>query len=132
MSDNKILVVDDEASIRMLFESALTQKGYKVITASSGEDALKILDKESILVMFLDLNLPGMTGIELCAKIMKITPIAIAFAITGYSSHFELSDCKDVGFDDYFVKPVPLKDIIKAVDNAFEKLNRWKWKTDQS
>ncbi len=126
MNGKKILVVDDEASIRMLFESALSLKGYKVVTASSGEEALKILDKESIFVMFLDLNLPGMTGIELCSKIMKITPITIAFAITGYSSHFELSDCKDAGFEDYFVKPVPLKEIIKAVDNAFDKLKRWK------
>jgi CheY-like chemotaxis protein len=118
MNQKKILVVDDEASIQMLFELALSLKGYEVITSSSGEEAIEILDKESIFVMFLDLNLSGMTGIELFSKIMKITPITLAFAM-GYSSHFELSDCKDTGFEDYYVKPVPLKEIIKAVSNAF-------------
>lgn len=126
MTEKRILIVDDEESIRMLFDSALSQKGYQVITAQSGEEALEILDKMSIFVMFLDLNLPGMNGIELCRKVMKITPITIAFAITGYASHFELSDCKEAGFEDYFSKPVPLKDILLAVENAFNKLQRWK------
>lgn len=125
MTDKKILIVDDEASIRRLFDSMLTQKGYHVFTASSGEEALGILEEQSIRVMFLDLNLPGMNGIELCKKVMKKEPLSIAFAVTGYAAHFQLADCKEAGFEDYFTKPVPLKHLFKAVQTAFEKLTRW-------
>lgn len=117
--------MDDEPSIRDLFSSALNRKGYQAITAVSGEDALEILENQSILVMFLDLNLPGMDGIELCREIMKTLPIAIAFAVTGYASRFQLSDCKQAGFEDYFTKPVPIKHIFAAAQHAFDKLERW-------
>ncbi|MCP3871868.1 MAG: response regulator [Desulfobacteraceae bacterium] len=66
-----ILIVDDETSIRGLFKTALTQKNYAVLTAESGEKALEIIDSETIPVMFLDLNLPGINGIELCKKILE-------------------------------------------------------------
>ncbi len=125
MAGRKILIVDDEPDLRTIFQSALSQKGYEVITASSGEQALKILEQQSILVMFLDLNLPGMNGIELCKKIMETTPIAIAFAVTGYASRYQLADCKKAGFEDYFSKPVSLKQIFKAAEHAFDKIDRW-------
>ncbi|THB80066.1 MAG: response regulator [Desulfobacteraceae bacterium] len=125
MKTKKILVVDDASSIRNLFNSALTPKGYHVFLAQSAEEALDILETHSILVMFLDLNLPGMNGVELCRNVMKASPISIAFAITGYASRFQLSDCKYAGFEDYFTKPVSLEQIFAAARHAFEKLERW-------
>ena len=126
-NDNKILVVDDESAILDLFSQAFSKAGYTVITASSAEDALSILSEKSIHVMFLDLNLPGMNGLDLCREIRKRkgqTPII--HAVTGYSSLFELSDCREAGFDDYFTKPVDLKLLVKAAGNAFDKIHRWK------
>jgi CheY-like chemotaxis protein len=122
----KILVVDDEKEIRTLLKQAFTNAGYDVRTASSAESALELLEEEKIHVMFLDLNLPGMNGIELCGKIKKMLPMAIIHAITGYASMFELADCRDAGFDDYFTKPMSLKALKKVAEDAFIKIDRWK------
>ena len=126
MSEKTILVVDDEATILNMFELAFTPKGYTVKTAANAEDALDILKTKKIHVMFLDLNLPKMNGIDLCRTIKSQMPMAILYALTGYASLFELSDCRDAGFDDYFKKPVSIADLLKAAEAGFEKLDRWK------
>ncbi|MBF0111802.1 MAG: response regulator [Desulfamplus sp.] len=126
MIDKTILVVDDEESICLLLKSALSTKGYSVFTAETPSEALDILEKHTVLVMFIDLNLPEMTGVELCREIIKRNPLTIAYAITGYASHFELAECKSAGFEDYFKKPVRLLDIFNAAEAAFLKLERWK------
>lgn len=122
MGRKTILVVDDEESIRDILEKAFGRAGYMVRSAASAEEALDILGQENIQVMFLDLNLPEMNGVELCNQIRKNSPIAVIYAITGYALPFELADCREVGFDDYFVKPVKLKILLKAAQDAFEKL----------
>ncbi len=126
MSNRKILVVDDEEAILNMFERAFSRGGYKVRTAESAEEALELLKGEKIQVMFLDLNMPEMNGVDLCKEIRKDFPMAIIHAVTGYSSLFELADCREAGFDDYFTKPVNLTGLQKAAKDAFEKLDRWK------
>ena len=128
MIEKKILVLDDELVIRSLLETAFSKAGYKVRTAERAEETLEILVKEKYWVMFLDLNLPGINGIELCKRIRKDYPLAILIAVTGYASLFELSECREAGFEDYFVKPVTLSLLIEAAQKAFEKLERWKKK----
>jgi CheY-like chemotaxis protein len=125
MEINKILVVDDEESIRNLFLDAFDKEEYTVVTVENGEDALELLAKENIKVMFLDLNLPGMNGNELCKKVRQFHPLAIIHAITGYNSLFELVDCRRSGFDDYFTKPLDLPQVYRATKEAFNKLERW-------
>lgn len=126
MNEKRILVVDDEESICRLLKSALETKGYTVYTAMSPSEALEILEQTTILVAFVDLNLPEMSGLDLCKKILQMNPLTLAYAITGYASHFQLAECKNVGFEDYFKKPVRLGDIFVAAERAHEKLERWK------
>ncbi len=126
MSDKKILVVDDEKAIINLLTQAFTRAGYTVRSAQSAADALKLLKKEEINVMYFDLNMPEMGGVELCKKVKKNMPMSIIYAVTGYASLFELADCRDAGFEDYFKKPVNIKSLIKTADDSFEKLERWK------
>ena len=128
--DNTILVVDDEVSILRFLKKAFETKGYTIVTAENGEDALEALNKENIQVMFLDLRLPGMNGIELCRKIRKENPIACIYAMTGFNSLFDLTECRDAGFDDYFLKPIALDLFFRTAEEAFEKLTRWKKKTE--
>ncbi|MCK4768496.1 MAG: response regulator [Desulfobacula sp.] len=123
---DKILVVDDDEAIINLLEQAFSRAGYDVKSAQSSENALELLQNEKIHVMFLDLNMPGMNGIELCRKIRKDMPMANIFAVTGYASLFELADCREAGFDDYFKKPVNIKILVDTAKNAFEKISRWK------
>lgn len=128
MSEKKILVVDDEKAIVNLLKQAFTRAGFSVVTAESAEAALTVLEQEEIFVMFLDLNLPGMNGIALCQRIKKDKPMAIVFAVTGYASLFELVDCREAGFEDYFKKPADIKTLVKVANDAFERLDRWKKK----
>ena len=123
--DKKILVVDDEAPIRDMLSQRFTRAGFEVTTAATAEEALKILETNNIHVMFLDLKLPGMNGVELCRAIRKKNPIACIHAVTGYRSLFELAECRAAGFDDYFTKPVKLERLLKAAAEAFERLDRW-------
>jgi CheY-like chemotaxis protein len=126
MAKKTILVADDEAFMRDVFEEFYRQAGYVVRTAENGEEALAILEQETIDVMFLDLNMPRMSGLELCKKIRKNNPIACIYAVTGNAASAELTECREAGFDDYFTKPVDGKMLLKAAENAFEKINRWK------
>ncbi|MDA8133623.1 MAG: response regulator transcription factor [Desulfobacteraceae bacterium] len=128
MSDKKILVVDDEKAIISLLKQAFSRAGFEVRPAENAEEATKVMAQDDITVMFLDLNLPGMNGMDLCRQIKKDKPMAIVFAVTGYASLFELADCREAGFDDYFKKPVDMKILIKAANEAFERIDRWKKK----
>jgi CheY-like chemotaxis protein len=126
MTDKKILVVDDEEVIINLLTRAFERAGYTVRSAQSAEDALELLQHEEINIMFFDLNLPGMDGIELCKEVKKNIPMSLIYAVTGYASQFELMDCRDAGFEDYFKKPMNMKTLIKTAADSFEKLERWK------
>jgi CheY-like chemotaxis protein len=126
MDEKKILIVDDDAPIRCLLEEIFRLQNYTVKTAESAEDALDILKKESVMVMFLDLQLPGMSGIDLCRTIRKDDQIAVIHALTGYSNLFGLLECRLAGFDDILMKPAVLKTLIEAAEQAFNKIERWK------
>ena len=84
------------------------------------------MHKTPAAVLFLDLNLPAMNGIELCREVHKDWPWIIAIAVTGYASLFELVNCREAGFEDYFIKPVEMKELLAAAEHAFKKLERWK------
>ncbi len=126
MENKRILAVDDEAVIRDLLYKIFTEAGYFVHLAESAEKALEILKNKSIMLMFLDLNLPGMSGVNLCRKIRKDNYIGIIYALTGYTDLFSLIECRQVGFDDFFKKPASVELLLKAASDGFEKLERWK------
>ncbi len=126
MGDKKILVVDDEEAIINLLTQAFSQAGYTVRSAQNAEDALTLLQHETINIMFFDLNMPDMDGVELCKEVKKNMPMSLIYALTGYASLFELAECREAGFEDYFKKPANLKTLIKTADDSFEKLKRWK------
>ena len=125
MDGKRILIVDDEVLILDTLKEAFGLAGYTVLTAASAEDALKILKDESIMVMFLDIILPGMSGVELCKKIRIENQIGIIHAFTGYSNLHGLLECRAAGFDDFFIKPIKINILLKAAQEAFEKLERW-------
>lgn len=126
MNEKKILIVDDEVAILDVLKEIFTMHGYQIVTAGSAEKALEILSNESIMVMFLDLKLPGMSGIDLCRQIRKDNQIAIIHALTGYVNVFGLLECRTAGFDDYFIKPANTKILLEAAESAFKKIERWK------
>jgi DNA-binding response OmpR family regulator len=126
MDKKKVLIVDDEVGILDALKEVFNLDGYAVFAAKSAEEALDILTQESIMVMFFDLKLPGISGIELCKRIRKENKIAVIHAFTGYANFFGLLECRTVGFDDFFTKPVDMHVLLKAAQEAFSKIERWK------
>jgi CheY-like chemotaxis protein len=121
-----ILVVDDEVTVRDLLKDTFVIEGYDVRLAEGAETAFEILKEENIEVIFLDLKLFGINGIELCRQIKKDNPLTIIFAMTGWVALYDIEECREAGFDDFFTKPVQTETLLKAVDGAFERLNRWR------
>lgn len=116
----KILVVDDEPDIREILREFFQEFGYEVATAGNGDEALEILGRESIPVMFLDLNLPGMNGLELCRRIRPRHPKARIYALTGYHRQFTPASAREAGFTSFFTKPVDLRVLRRAANGAAE------------
>ena len=114
----KILIVDDEEPIRMLYKSELEEEGYKIFLAANAHQALEIVEKESLDLVVLDIKMPGMDGIEAMQKIVgkkKEVPIIINSAYP----HFKESFMTWVA-DEYVVKSSnlqELKDKIKQILN---------------
>jgi DNA-binding response OmpR family regulator len=126
MIEGKILVVDDDEGIRSLLANVFGSAGYQVQTAGNAEEALKIMRAAPANLLFLDLKLPGLNGVELCREIRKGWPWTVAIAMTGYASLFELVDCREAGFEDYFIKPMSMATLLEVAAQAFQKIERWK------
>jgi DNA-binding response OmpR family regulator len=67
-----------------------------------------------------------MNGVDLCRAVHRDWPWSITIAVTGHASLFELVKCREAGFEDYFIKPVGSKELLKAAEHACNKLERWK------
>jgi len=124
--EKTILIVDDEITVREIFKDFFGASGYQVLTAEGADNAVDILKDRQIDVIFLDLRLFGTNGLELGRRIRREKPLTILFAITGWAGLFEVEECREAGFDDFFVKPVEFDMLQKAVEDAFERVERWR------
>ena len=125
-TEKLVLVIDDEEPVLELMEDILTDAKFKVLKARNSEEAFEIMHTQDVQVMFVDLNLPEVTGIDICKQIREDNPIAFIYAVTGHVDTFDVFDCRHFGFDDFFEKPFQPKDIVRAARDAFRKLKRWK------
>ncbi|SDU15376.1 sigma-54-dependent transcriptional regulator [Desulfobacula phenolica] len=114
----KVLIVDDEKDFVEMFSLRLEQQGEKVSTAYSGNEALKALEKGGIDVVFLDIRMPGMDGIETLKQIKKLYPIVEVIMLTGHGSTETAVDGMKLGAFDYLMKPADFEDIKTKLENA--------------
>ena len=124
MNNKQILVVDDEAAIRNLLKMALSRVGYNVHTAGGAKEALKILEKNQIMVILIDLGLETMNGFDLCERIRKNNPKVIIYALTGNAGLYEQQKFKEACFNEYFMKPIAIEDLYKIIGNSFQWIER--------
>ena len=111
----KILVVDDEPDILELVQTRLEMAGYEIITAESGDEALKCFFTQRPDLALLDLEMPGMDGFELCERIRQMSDVPIIF-LTASSSEFHRVKGLRVGADDYIVKPFSKNELVARVE----------------
>ena len=110
----KILVIDDEQAICKMLEKFLSRKGYKAITALSGEEGIKKLKQEKPQVVLLDIKMPGIDGIETLKGIRKIDKKVGVIMITVIKEDEVGRKCMQLGAYDYITKPFSL-DYLKSV-----------------
>jgi len=102
----RVLIVDDEVSVRRVMAVVLTRLGFPCETADSGEEALRILEAQRIDAVISDLQMPGMSGMELLAKVKQIYPHLIFLVVTGVDDIRVGIQAMRQGADDYLVKPL--------------------------
>jgi DNA-binding NtrC family response regulator len=111
----KILVVDDQESMRALLQDMLDVIGYEVTLAEGGEEALKMLQESEFNLVLSDLNMPGMDGTALLRSIKSSTPDLPVVIITGYGTFHTEKRVMREGADGYISKPCTLSKIDKTL-----------------
>ncbi|MGH9357793.1 MAG: sigma-54-dependent transcriptional regulator [Terriglobia bacterium] len=122
MPEGSILVVDDEGRQREIYRDILLDEGYSVDTAASGESALRILSQKRVDLVVTDLNLAGMTGIQLLGAIQQADPTVTVMLITGYPSIESAIEATKKGVYTYLEKPVDRDKLLEVVGEVFARL----------
>ena len=120
----KILVVDDEESIREVMKMGLDKLGYPCTLAKNGKEALEILDEEEFSLIITDLKMPEMGGTELCKHIKERNPDTVIYGFYGVVTEDEFNEFEKMGFDGLLCKPVSFKVLKRAIEGAFDKIKR--------
>jgi two-component system KDP operon response regulator KdpE len=120
MSNPTILVVDDEPQIRRVMRTSLSTHGYVVIEARSGEEALEILRKERPDLVLLDLNMPGIGGLQTCREIRDQSDVAIIM-LTVRNTENDKVLALDAGADDYVAKPFSMDELFARIRAALRR-----------
>lgn len=123
MKPVKILVVDDERIVRDSLQSWLKEAGFEPITASSGEEALEIIEKEPVNIFLIDLKMPGMDGIELFRNIKKRVDPALAVFISAYGTVESAVIAMKEGAFDFIEKPFCPERVELILNKMVEHLN---------
>src|SRR4030095_12869567 len=121
MSEGRILVVDDEPQIRRVMRTTLTGAGYEVDDARTGEEALNKLRGFRPDLVLLDINLPGMSGLEACRTIRSDSGVAIVM-LTVHNTEAAKVEALDAGADDFVTKPFSTPELLARIRAALRRV----------
>lgn len=119
----KILLIDDEETIVRVLARTLKSDGYPVVTAHSGEEGIRVFEKESPQIILTDIKMPGMDGLEVLKKIKEIQPEAEVIIITGHGDIDSAIESLQHGASDFINKPVKAEALSIALERAREKID---------
>src|SRR5580704_17883867 len=111
MSAGRILVIDDDPQIRRAMRTTLTARGYQVSDARTGEEGLEELRSGSHDLVLLDMNMPGMGGIETC-RIIRCGSVVVFIFNEATTTEKDKVDALDAGADDYITKPFSMPELL--------------------
>jgi len=111
----KILVIDDDPAFARLVGRTLTQKGYEVLSATSGSDGLRLLFDHRPDMVLLDVVMPGMDGWQTCSRIRDVSDIPVIMLTAHEKTEDDVVRGLDYGADDYVIKPVGSKELVARV-----------------
>jgi two-component system KDP operon response regulator KdpE len=147
-----VLIVDDEAALRRTIKTSLSASGFSVEEAGTGGDAVSVIQLRSFDIVLLDVNMPGINGIETCRKIRTLAPRTGIIMVTVRDAEEDKVRALEAGADDYVTKPFRFREltarlravlrriridvadepnILKAGDIKVDLENRMLWKSDE-
>jgi two-component system, OmpR family, KDP operon response regulator KdpE len=106
-----VLIVDDERSIRLSLRTILANFGFEIVEAARGEEALALVRTAQFDAVLLDINMPGIDGVEVCKSIRKFSPRLPIIMLTVQGGEDRKVDALDSGADDYITKPFQLREL---------------------
>ncbi|VYU38877.1 response regulator [Clostridium tertium] len=124
MSNERILIVDDEKEIRDLVDIYLKGEGYETLKAENGEEALKLLEKEKVDLIILDIMMPKVNGIEACLKIREEREMPIIM-LSAKSEDMDKILGLNTGADDYLTKPFNPLELVARVKSQLRRYKRF-------
>jgi two-component system KDP operon response regulator KdpE len=122
MESGMILIVDDEVSIRRALHRTLSKLGFRTVEAARGEEALSLVRTAPFDAVLLDINMPGMSGIETCKTMRQLLPRIPILMLTVRDSEEDKIEALDGGADDYITKPFQLRELTARIRAAM----RWR------
>ena len=120
MSAGKILVVDDDPQIRRVMKATLVGHSYEVIEARTGEDALELMPREMPSLVLLDMNMPGMGGLETCRAIRAGSDVPVVILSVRNTEKDKVA-ALDAGADDYVTKPFGIEELLARIRAALRR-----------
>src|ERR687895_1304848 len=114
----RILVIDDEAEIRRSVRMSLEYEGYDVVEASSGPEGVALAEKESPDLIFLDVKMPGMDGLEALQRIKATNEILPVVIISGHGTVSTAVEATKAGAFDFIEKPLASERVLLTIPNA--------------
>jgi len=117
----RILVVDDERSMRELLTIVLRREGHHVLLAESAEVAMAALERDTVDVLISDIRMPGMSGVELLRAAKRLDPDIVGIMITAFASTETAVEALRLGAYDYITKPFDVEELKAKVRNALER-----------
>ena len=119
----KILIIDDERSIRNSLKEILSDEGYDVDVAGNGHEGISMVEKEKYSVIFCDIKMPEMDGMEVLDKLIQMGTDAAVVMISGHGDIDTAVECIKKGAFDFIQKPLDLNRILIAIKNATDKVS---------
>jgi DNA-binding NtrC family response regulator len=116
-----VLLVDDEEKFVTSNAKLLSKRGYDILTALDGNEALKTLETHDVHVTVLDVKMPGMDGIAVLKEIKKRFPLVEVVMLTGHATFESAVSGLKIGASDYLMKPCQLSELIQKIEEANEK-----------
>jgi len=116
--NTKVLVVDDEETVRVLLERILQAAGYETVIAANGEEALSVIADGDIDVVMLDVNMPGLSGVEVLGKISTDWPDLCIIMVTAVADVQTAVTAMKLGAYDYITKPFNQDEALRKIHQA--------------
>jgi DNA-binding NtrC family response regulator len=117
----RVLIADDEPNLRRVIASELSDNGYQVIEAESGYNAIEIIEKDDFDVLLLDLNMPGLAGMDVLKRVKTFEMPAEVIVLTGHATVPSAVEAMKLGAYDFIAKPFKIEELKAVIDKAYEK-----------